>query len=215
VTRHMRRGSMLAVASIDLTGPPAGNGSNPTSMKLTFCPLDLHGVAGTGVAVHRPPAVEGDRLLGVECGDVGGRPHRDRVGTGQGELGVLGQQLQYRPVQPGTSDPGPQGTVQVSRGPAAPVVAAPLEGRVAAEGMPEPAQAVQVEPAAQQPGHVGGKPLELVDHRGQVGGLVVADRRPLAEPLLIWAVWGPRTPACASGLTATTRPSANTVTAGW
>jgi hypothetical protein len=71
-------------------------------------------------------------------------PRRDRVGAGQGELGVLGQQLQYRPVQPG---------------------------------------------------HVGGKPLELVGHRGQVGGLVVADRGPLAEPLLIWGGLGPQDPS--------------------
>jgi hypothetical protein len=94
-------------------------------------------------------------------------------------------------VQPDLSDLGPQGAVQVGRGPAAPVVAPPLEGGVAAEGMPEPAQAAQVEPAAQQPGRVGGKLSELVDHRGQVGGLVVADRRPLAEPLLVRASLGP------------------------
>jgi hypothetical protein len=66
-----------------------------------------------------------------------------------------------------------------------------LEGGVAAEGMPEPAQAAQVEPAAQQPARVGGKLSQLVGHPGQVGGLVVADRRPLAEPLLVRASLGP------------------------
>ena len=97
---------------------------------------------------------------------------------------MLGQHLQHRPLQPDPPDLGPQGTVQIGRGPAPPVIATPLQGGVAAKGMPKSAQAVQVEPAAQQPGRVGGQLLELVGHRGQVGGLVVADRGPLGELLL-------------------------------
>jgi hypothetical protein len=84
---------------------------------------------------------------------------------------MLGQHLQHRPVQPDPPDLGPQGPVQVGRGLTAPVVAAPLQGGVAAEGMPEPAQAVKVEPAGQRPGSVGGQLFELVGDRGQVGGL--------------------------------------------
>jgi hypothetical protein len=51
--------------------------------------------------------------------------------------------------------------------------------------MPKSAQAVQVEPVGQQPGRAGGKPLQLVGHRGQVGGLVVTHRGPLGELLLV------------------------------
>jgi hypothetical protein len=81
--------------------------------------------------------------------------------------------------------------------------------------MPQPAQAVQVEPAGQQPGRIGGQLLELVGDRDQVGGLVVADRGPLGESLLVRSGLGlgPSSPATAAGLIGTTRPSANTVTA--
>ena len=66
--------------------------------------------------------------------------------------------------------------------------------------MPESTQAVQVEPAAQQPGRVGGKPLEAVGHRGQVGRLVVTDRCPLAEPLLVRAGLGTKGPGLRVGV---------------
>jgi len=66
--------------------------------------------------------------------------------------------------------------------------------------MPESTQPLQVEPAAQQPGCVGGKPLEPVGHRGQVGRLVVTDRCPLAEPLLVRASLGTKGPGLRVGV---------------
>ena len=56
---------------------------------------------------------------------------------------MLGQQLQHRPVQPDPPDLGPQRSVQVRSGEAAPVVATPFSG-IAAERMPECAEAIQV-----------------------------------------------------------------------
>jgi hypothetical protein len=100
--------------------------------------LDLDGVARASPLLHGPPATEADRLLGLIGGGVSRHPGRDRLGPGGSELGVLGQHLQHRPVQPDPPDLGPQGPVQVGRGPTAPVVAAPLQGGVATKGMPNP-----------------------------------------------------------------------------
>jgi hypothetical protein len=77
--------------------------------------LDLHGVAGAGPLVHRPPATQANRLLGVIGGGVSHHPGLDRFLAGQGEVGVLGQHLQHRPVQPNPPHLGPQGPVQVGR----------------------------------------------------------------------------------------------------
>jgi hypothetical protein len=60
---------------------------------------------------------------------------------------MLGQQLQHRPVQPDPPDLGPQRPVQVRSGEAAPVVATPFQRGIAAERMPECAEAIQVDTA--------------------------------------------------------------------
>src|SRR5262245_44275198 len=106
--------------------------------------LHLHGVGGTAHPVDGPPAAEGDRLLGVERGGVGHDPRRHRVGARHGELGMAGQDLQRRPLEPDPPHFGPHRPVQVGRSQAARVVAAPLERGVAAEGVAEGPEATQV-----------------------------------------------------------------------
>ena len=194
MTRHMRAGSMLVMGGIALTGPSAGNGSNPTSMSshgLPPGPARWPGRARS-CTVRQPPKVI-DFSVSYAATSVAA-PAATASAPERANSGVPGQRLQYRPGPARPAQPRSSRHRPGCRGPAAPVVAAPLEAALPPKECPNP----QAGPGrAGRPGARPrrGKPLELVGHRGQVGRLVVADRRPLAEPLLIRAGLGTKDPS--------------------